>query len=110
MSGTRSVNSEAPVELRRYLHRNRYSLPSYFIRQRYGMPISTQTTEETVSQVISRRMIKRQQMRWSRNDAQHCSRCAPQLLNGSREAESPTLGSAVRPGALSPFSHTPHQS
>ena len=64
------------VDLRRYLHRNRYSLPNYAIRYRSGMPISTATTESTVNQVISRRMVKLQQMRWSRDGAQARARRA----------------------------------
>jgi hypothetical protein len=43
--------------------------PSYAIRYRYGMPISTATTGATVNQVINRRLVKRQQMRWTRDGA-----------------------------------------
>jgi hypothetical protein len=45
-------------DFRRFLSANRYSLPCYAIRYRYGMPISTATTEATVNQVISRRLVR----------------------------------------------------
>ena len=96
------------VDLRRYLHRNRYSLPSYAIRYRYGMPISTATTEATVNQVISRRMVKQQQMRWSREGAQHVLELRTQLLNGALEATFRRWYPLFRPGAVSTSSHTPH--
>ena len=98
-------------DFRRFVHENRYSLPCYAIRYRYGMPISTATTEATVNQVISRRMVKRQQMRWTRDGAQHVLEVRTQVLNGSLEATFrrwyPLL---FRPGAVSPASHTPHDS
>ena len=98
------------VDLRRYLHRNRYSLPSYAIRYRYGMPISTATTEATVNQVISRRMVKRQQMRWSRDGAQHVLEVRTQLLNQSLEMTFRRWYPLFRPEAVSTSSHTPHDS
>ena len=69
----------------RTLHQNRYSLPSYAVRDRYQMPISTATTESTVNQVISRRMVKRQQMRWSRDGAHRVLEVRTQVLNGTLE-------------------------
>ena len=38
---------------------------NYGGRWRYGERISTAFVESTVNQVISKRMVKRQQMRWS---------------------------------------------
>jgi len=96
------------VDLHRHLHRNRYSLPSYAIRYRYGMPISTATTEATVNQVISRRMVKQQQMRWSRDGAQHVLEVRTQVLNGSLDATCRRWYPRFRPGAVSRSNHTPH--
>ena len=50
------------ADLRHYLRLNQYSLPCYAIRHRYGLAISTATTESVVNQVVSRRMVKKQQM------------------------------------------------
>jgi len=47
------------------------------------MPISTATTEATVNQVISCRVVKSQQMRWSRDGAQHVLEVRTQVLNRS---------------------------
>ena len=44
---------------------NSEEIPNYGERYRCGEPISTATAEATVNQVISKRMVKKQQMRWS---------------------------------------------
>jgi hypothetical protein len=48
-----------------YIGRNSEEIPNYGERHRCGEPISTATAEATVNRVISRRMVKKQQMRWS---------------------------------------------
>ncbi len=48
-----------------YIGRNSEEIHNYGERHRCGGPISTATAEATVNQVISRRMVKKQQMRWS---------------------------------------------
>ena len=98
------------ADLRRYLHRNRYSLPNYAIRRRYGMAISTATTEATVNQVISRRMVKRQQMRWSRDGAQHVLQVRTQVLNHSLEATFRRWYPGFRGTEESQSKLTPHNS
>lgn len=87
-----------------------HSLPSYAIRYRYGMPISTATTEATVNQVISRRMVTQQQMRWTRAGAQHVLQVRAQLLNGTLEATVRRWYPRFRPEAMSSSSQTPHDS
>lgn len=72
------------------------------------MPISTATTEATVNQVISRRMVLQQQMRWTRDGAQHVLEVRTQVLNGSLEATFRRWYPRLRPWAVSPSSHTPH--
>jgi hypothetical protein len=47
------------------MRRNSGEIPNDGERYRFGEPISTATAEATVSQVISRRMVSKQQMRWS---------------------------------------------
>jgi hypothetical protein len=96
--------------LRRFLHRNRYSLPCYAIRYRYEMPISTATTESTVNQVISRRMVKLQQMRWSRDGAQRVLEVRTQVLNGTLEDTFRRWYPCFQTAGVSRPSHTPHNS
>ena len=52
-----------------YLQNNAALIPNYGERRRNGERISTATAESTVNQVISKRMVKKQQMRWSRRGA-----------------------------------------
>jgi len=52
-------------ELAAYLERNRYRLPSYAERRLAGEPISSAPAESAVNQIIAKRMVKKQQMRWT---------------------------------------------
>lgn len=48
---------------------NQSSLPNYGDRYRNGEPISSSLAESSVNQIISKRFVKKQQMRWSRRGA-----------------------------------------
>lgn len=48
---------------------HRASIPNYGERYRYGEAISSAFVESTVNEVISRRMAKKQQMRWTKKGA-----------------------------------------
>ncbi len=52
-------------EFQTYVERNAGFIPNYGERWRSGERISTAFVEPTVNQVISKRMVKKQQMRWS---------------------------------------------
>lgn len=52
-------------EFNTYITNNRPFIPNYGERYRNGERISTAFVESTVNQVISKRMVKKQQMRWS---------------------------------------------
>jgi len=56
-------------EFQTYIENNASFIPNYSERWRYGETISTAFVESTVNQVISNRMVKKQQMRWSRQGA-----------------------------------------
>jgi hypothetical protein len=60
--------------------RNSGEIPDYGERHRCGEPISTATAEATFSQVISRRMVKKQQMRWPPRGAR-LLQVRPRVLN-----------------------------
>ncbi len=53
------------AELRSYIENNEGALIDYGQRYRAGKPISTSRAEGTVNQLVSARMNKRRQMRWS---------------------------------------------
>jgi hypothetical protein len=55
--------TERIAEFCTYIGRNSEEIPNHDERHRCGEPISTATAEATVNQVISRRMVKKQQMR-----------------------------------------------
>ena len=52
-------------EFETYISNNGACIPNYGERWRWGEPISTSFTESVVNQVISKRMVKKQQMRWT---------------------------------------------
>ncbi len=53
-------------DLIEYLHANRRALVNYGQRRHDGLPISTAFLESAVNEILSKRMIKKQQMRWNR--------------------------------------------
>ena len=57
--------SKLLLDLQHYLYRNERYLGDYANRHRAGLPISSGTAESTVNCVISKRFVKKQQMRWS---------------------------------------------
>jgi hypothetical protein len=55
-------------DLIEYLHANRHALVNYGQRRHDGLPISTTFVESTVNDILSKRMIKKQQVRWNPMD------------------------------------------
>jgi hypothetical protein len=49
-----------------YIEVNRNAIPNYGDRYRHGEMISTSFVESAVNQIVSKRMVKLQQMRWSK--------------------------------------------
>lgn len=60
---------QAVDEFETYIARNESFIPNYGERYRHNEPISTAFVESTVNEVISRRMVKKQQMRWTQKGA-----------------------------------------
>lgn len=52
-----------------YIENNREFIPNYGERYRNGERISTGFVESTVNQVVSKRMVKKQQMAWTEREA-----------------------------------------
>ena len=70
------------LELVHYLYRNERFLGDYANRFRAGLPISSATAESTVNCVISKRFVKKQQMRWSPAGANALLQIRCAVLNG----------------------------
>jgi len=70
------------TELQAYIETNEGALIDYGQRYRTGKPISTSRAEGTVNQLVSARMNKRQQMRWSPQGAHRVLQVRAALLDG----------------------------
>ena len=68
-------------EFTTYIANNQAFIPNYGDRYRYGEMISTAFAESTVNQVVSKRMVKKQQMRWTRRGAHLLLQVRTQVLN-----------------------------
>jgi hypothetical protein len=56
-------------EFDQYIRANQSSIPNYGDRYRNGEAISSAVAESSVNQMISKRFVKKQQMRWTRRGA-----------------------------------------
>jgi hypothetical protein len=72
-------------DLTDYLESNQAALVNYGARRRRGEPISKAFVESAVNEIISRRMIKKQQMRWNRWTVQPFLDVRTAVLNGTLE-------------------------
>jgi hypothetical protein len=68
-----------------YIRNNGSFIPNYGERFRHGETISTAFAESTVNQVVSKRMVKRQQMQWSPRGAHLLLQTRTRVLNGELE-------------------------
>ena len=68
-------------EFETYIRNNAGFIPNYGERWRYGETISTAFVESTVNQVVSKRMVKKQQMRWTRQGAHLLLQVRTRVLN-----------------------------
>ena len=64
-----------------YIESNKPYIPNYSERYRYGEIISSSFVESTVNEVISRRMVKKQQMRWTQEGAHRMIQVRTTTLN-----------------------------
>ena len=78
---SRTKSAKMLDELRVYLDRNRATIPNYAERHLAGEPISSATAEATVTLVIAKRMVKKQQMRWSPTGAHHMLQVRTRVLD-----------------------------
>jgi hypothetical protein len=64
-----------------YITANTTAIPNYADRRRHGEPIATGFTESAVNQVVSKRMVKSQQMRWTQRGAHTLLQVRARVLN-----------------------------
>ena len=69
----------------RYLELNADSMPNYGKRYRAGRRISTGFVESAVNEIVAKRMVKKQQMRWNRHTVQGFLDVRIHVLNGTLE-------------------------
>ena len=87
-NATASKLYKAVLEFITYIKNNRRFIPNYGERYRNGERISTGFVESTVNQVVSKRMVKKQQMRWSQRGAHLLLQIRTRVLNGEWEGSS----------------------
>ena len=68
-------------ELDTCIKRNQKIIPNYGDRSRYGERVSTGFAESTINQVVSKRFVKKQQMRWTRRGAHLLLQIRTKVLN-----------------------------
>ena len=74
-----------PPETIRYRELNADSMPDYGKRYRAGQRISAGFAESAVNEIIAKRMVKKQQMRWNRHTVQGILDVRIHVLNGTLE-------------------------
>jgi hypothetical protein len=72
---------QAVQEFNSYITANEHYIVNYGDRYRNGETISTAFVESTVNEVISKRFVKKQQMRWTKEGAHRLLQVRVQVLN-----------------------------
>jgi hypothetical protein len=80
-----------------YVANHRAFIPNYGERYRQKKPISTGFTESAVNQVVSKRFVKKQQMRWTEAGAHLLLQIRVEVLIG-RRPPAPSLTNTRRAG------------
>jgi hypothetical protein len=72
---------KAVREFRGHIEANQNFIPNYGDRYRHGEKISMAFAESAVNQVVSKRMVKKQQMRWTESGAHNLLQVRTKVLN-----------------------------
>jgi hypothetical protein len=92
MSEKREKLLKAVREFGVYIVSNQQFIPDYGDRRRNGERVSTGFVESAINQVVSKRFVKKQQMRWSPRGAHLLLQVRTQVLNGEyRETFGPLV-------------------
>jgi hypothetical protein len=84
-------------DLHTYVERNQEFLPNYGERYRHGERIASGFVESAVNQVVSKRMVKQQQMGWSQRGAHLLLQIRTRVLNEEWENTFRSWYPAFRP-------------
>lgn len=82
MSSVQTKLLKKVEEFKTYITNNQQFIPNYGERYRNGERIATGFVESTINQVISKRMVKKQQMRWTQKGAHLLLQVRTKLLDG----------------------------
>ena len=85
-----------------YIDNNAGTLVNYGACYRKGLPLSSSIAESAVNQVVSRRMAKKQQMRWTDEGAHRLAQVRVADLNGELSVQR-LAALAKMPGANSSY-------
>jgi hypothetical protein len=80
-SANKKKLQKSAKELFVYISANRNFIPNYGDRYRHDETISTTFVESTVNYVVSKRFVKKQQMRWTQRGAHLLLQTRVQVLN-----------------------------
>lgn len=86
-SPERQLLAKRLAEFRGYIDANTARIPNYGERRRCGEAISSATAESAVNQIISKRMVKKQQMRWTPHGAHLLLQVRTRVLNDQLAAD-----------------------
>ncbi len=70
-----------------YIENNAHLIPNHGEKYRYGETITTAFVESTVNEVVAKRMVKKQQMQWSRQGAHDLLQTRTAVLNGELRSQ-----------------------
>lgn len=70
------------LQLLTYVRSNRGAIVNYGRRYRSGLRVATTLAESAVNSLVGKRMVKKQQMRWSRHGADMLMQVRTAELNG----------------------------
>ena len=87
--------SKDVAEFGGYIRANTMSIPNYGERFRAGEAVSSAFVESAVNQVVSKRMVKKQQMRWTPRGAHLLLQIRTRVLNNDLVADFQRLYPAV---------------
>lgn len=73
--------ADSVTEFETYIRNNREFIPYFGERRRQGEPISTAFVESTINQVVSRRFVKKEQMKWTQRGAHLLLQTRTKVLN-----------------------------
>jgi hypothetical protein len=68
-------------EFQTYIENNRHLITNYGEKWRYGETISSAFVESTINEVVSKRMVKKQQMQWTYIGAHYLLQTRTAVLN-----------------------------